>query len=669
MNLGPPDVGGSGAVLVGTSQYADASLHSLPAVRNNVRDLSRLLRSPSHWGLPEDRCVSLVDPPGGEEIIRSVADMVERVSDTFVFYYSGHGLVSREGELILATVSTDSRLPQYTGVPYAWIREVIGRSRAARRIAIIDSCFSGRALHAMADAHSVIIGQVQVEGIYVLTSSPATSPSLALEGEQHTTFTGRVLDIVHDGVPEGSEMLSLDDIYKVTLQAMVRRGWPRPQQLGTGLMGQLPLLRNVAWFKKRPMAHSREHAEVPACEEVAEGVAKAVAVVSSAFGPATPDTMAALSSEFPFLLVPPQEENGADRGIRMVWDTMQAMRRNYGDGAATSALVLGRLVAESLALVRAGSDGRELETALGEHLLRADRELGNPSPAVPEVGDDQLIQVLRTALGSDEVIDRVVRAVSSVGAANVEVALGTTGAERGTTSFVLDGVVLSPNNVAGPLILENPWLVISPDGNLDLRTLRTVVGPERPSVLVIAPRLSIPSVRALLHVTKAVVVVKPADPQMDLRALREKLEPGEETPAWRRARRAVISIRRTTIEISGVDLQLARNRIVLVIESPDHDGRHSLAIRALAVAQSAAQLGVVPGGGRHMAAVASTLRDGTGGASSADLVSGALSEPLRVLRELEGDEPAGDAPLDSRATLRGAVSQAAATLGAFLFTC
>src|SRR5215472_8256012 len=228
---GLPDPAASAAVLIGTSTYQDPALSPLPGVANNLADLAALLADDALWGLPAQRRSVLLDRADTADMMGSLADLADQALDTFIVYYSGHGVLARDGELLLSTPATNASRPKYTALPFGWVRDVIGRCRAARRIVILDCCFSGRALHAMSDPATAVIGQVDVDGIYVMTSAPATSASIAPPDARNTAFTGGLLGILRDGIPDLNELLSLDELYQYTLTEMVRRGWPRPQRL------------------------------------------------------------------------------------------------------------------------------------------------------------------------------------------------------------------------------------------------------------------------------------------------------------------------------------------------------------------------------------------------------------------------------------------------------
>lgn len=111
-------------------------------------------------------------------------------------------------ELYLSLTDTDPDELPVSALGYDDVREVLRDSRAANRVVILDCCFSGRAIDDMAGD---VIGQLSIEGTYVLAATPPNAVALAPLGARHTA-----------------------------------RGLPRPQQRGTGTSQHLGLARNAA---------------------------------------------------------------------------------------------------------------------------------------------------------------------------------------------------------------------------------------------------------------------------------------------------------------------------------------------------------------------------------------------------------------------------------------
>ena len=99
----------------------------------------------------------------------------------------------------------------------------------------------------MTDPAIELIGQVEVDGSYVLASAPRDQVSLILPSEEHTAFTGRLLRLFHEGVPGGPELLTIDNIYQQLRAQMKAEGLPQPHKRGTDNANLLALARNRAF--------------------------------------------------------------------------------------------------------------------------------------------------------------------------------------------------------------------------------------------------------------------------------------------------------------------------------------------------------------------------------------------------------------------------------------
>jgi hypothetical protein len=244
-----PDPQHSRVVLIGTSRYEDEKLPDLPTVRENLNDLKAALVDPVYGLLSEEQCTILADERDISLIGRQLKLAARQAEDLLLVYYSGHGLIGpRRHDLYLALPDSDLIEPEFNSLEYDKLRSAVLDSPAATKVVILDSCFSGRAVtDTMTDPASEVIGQVEVEGTYVLASAHRYEAALVLPGEDHTAFTGRLLRILHDGVPGGAEYVTIDDLYRHLLARMSAEGLPRPQRRGTDSAGLLALARNRAY--------------------------------------------------------------------------------------------------------------------------------------------------------------------------------------------------------------------------------------------------------------------------------------------------------------------------------------------------------------------------------------------------------------------------------------
>lgn len=132
-------------------------------------------------------------------------------------------------ELYLSLTDTDPDELPVSALGYDDVREVLRDSRAANRVVILDCCFSGRAIDDMAGDG---IGQLSIEGTYVLAATPPNAVALAPLGARHTAFTGMLLELLENGLPDARSSLSLGTIHQELLRTAIQRGTGTSQHLG-----------------------------------------------------------------------------------------------------------------------------------------------------------------------------------------------------------------------------------------------------------------------------------------------------------------------------------------------------------------------------------------------------------------------------------------------------
>src|SRR5690242_7198853 len=144
-----------------------------------------------------------------------------------------------------------------TCVPLSHVRRAVSDTGAAqRRVLILDCCYSGQAMTGMSAADRGIRGRAaavdtlrDVNGSYVMASSPRDRPSHAPYPDRCTVFTGALVDVLREGVPDGPDMLGLHMIFeeiKARIAAMRPRIPQEPQDQDTNGVGGLEFARNVA---------------------------------------------------------------------------------------------------------------------------------------------------------------------------------------------------------------------------------------------------------------------------------------------------------------------------------------------------------------------------------------------------------------------------------------
>ncbi len=239
-----PDADASRAVLVGAGTFDDRALSDLPAVRNNLTRLRDALTHPEvglFAGRPDGHCRVLGLGPGPVDVRDIGATMARarrEATDLLLVYYTGHGVLDDAGTLHLALDGTAADNLEYSALSVNVLKQDLARARARTRVLILDCCFSGRAIAAMAPLASLVSGQLQQSGTYVFTSSAANEPSQAPPEGENSAFTAALLRAF-----AAPEPFSLDETYRHVREELRESGLHCPQRQGTGDAGALVLMR------------------------------------------------------------------------------------------------------------------------------------------------------------------------------------------------------------------------------------------------------------------------------------------------------------------------------------------------------------------------------------------------------------------------------------------
>jgi uncharacterized RDD family membrane protein YckC len=244
-----PDRQRSYAVLIGSGKYADDKLPNLPAVGKTLDDLTAALTDPIYGVVPKNHCTVLKNQGDIRLIGRNLRLAATQAEDLLLVYFVGHGLVDgRRHQLYLGLPDSEWAEPEFNSLEYDKLRSSVLDSPAATKIIILDCCFSGRVVsEAMADPVTEMVGQMEVDGTYVLASAERNQVALVLPGEDYTAFTGRLLDLLRNGVPGGPELLTIDYLYRQLAIKMKAEGLSQPQKRGTATADSLALAENRAF--------------------------------------------------------------------------------------------------------------------------------------------------------------------------------------------------------------------------------------------------------------------------------------------------------------------------------------------------------------------------------------------------------------------------------------
>ncbi|HET9895366.1 MAG TPA: tetratricopeptide repeat protein [Streptosporangiaceae bacterium] len=386
-----PDPGASCLVLIGASKYEDENLPDLPAVTETINAVQGAFTDPGSGVIDEANCVPLAGQSNLGQIGRQLRAAASKAKGLLLVYYIGHGMATgRRNDLYLALPDTAWEAPEFSALEYDKVRSAVLDSPAATKMIILDCCYSGRALaDTMADPATELISQSEVKGSYVLASAPRDKVSLILPGEERTAFSGRLVDLLRDGLPGSAEFLTADAIYRQLRSQMKAEGLPEPQQRSSATAGELVLARNRAHptFAGPRLSFAQRRGRAVRQGErgdwagARDALREIVAEAERALGPESTDTLAARQELARTTAAAGDPQAGATQLRQILADQIRLLGTDHVDtlrtrqylavslgeaGQHDEAVAILRLLLPDRRRVLGGDDSHTLRTA---HML------------------------------------------------------------------------------------------------------------------------------------------------------------------------------------------------------------------------------------------------------------------------------------------------------------
>jgi hypothetical protein len=183
---------------IGVNDYDDAP--DVPFADRSATLMTDLLRR--RYGVPEEN-ITLVtgEDATGLKILGRLNSFVQRLTpgDTVFFYYAGHGLSGRDGKAVY--VVPKDAVPGAYEVEMLSLSSLMGRfesSPAARVVAFIDTCFSGR----------VGSDQSLFPGVAPLVPTEVAAPTLESKGKVTMFLAGQAHQFANDYPERGHRLFS-----------------------------------------------------------------------------------------------------------------------------------------------------------------------------------------------------------------------------------------------------------------------------------------------------------------------------------------------------------------------------------------------------------------------------------------------------------------------------
>ena len=143
-NTAPPIRPNLYILALGASQYSQSD-YNLQYADKDAEDLCSLFQKVNTGKYGRIETTLLTDRNVTREGLRQLIPWLRkaRIHDTFILFYAGHGLLTADYEQFLATWDMDFSRPQLKGIPYEQLEQLLGQTKAANKLMMVDACHSG----------------------------------------------------------------------------------------------------------------------------------------------------------------------------------------------------------------------------------------------------------------------------------------------------------------------------------------------------------------------------------------------------------------------------------------------------------------------------------------------------------------------------------------------
>ena len=221
-------------VLIGCSNFLeDTTLMPIKPIEANLSELKTIFSDNNIFnGIPEEN-ITIVQNEKDYEIVTKVEEYSQLATDTLIVYYAGHG--EREKGKVLYLTATNTRKDRLnsTAIEFERLNKIIQASKAPKKFIILDCCYSG--LAAMNTEYKPLLEEEleDIQGTYIITSSPSTLMSYFHEREPYTFFTSELIHVLRNGVDNNAPFIEIGEIYEKIKANAKRKNNPLPMQKNT----------------------------------------------------------------------------------------------------------------------------------------------------------------------------------------------------------------------------------------------------------------------------------------------------------------------------------------------------------------------------------------------------------------------------------------------------
>jgi hypothetical protein len=249
------------AFLVGVDKFADTSFQPLRFCQNDVSDMDRVLLNREI----SDFETIVVRNEEHYSILKRLEQAVYHLSnsDKVIFYFAGHGKLSRRSGLpYLVASDTISDALNSTGIAVDAILRILRESNCRQRLMILDCCHSGAVgeIFRGNEVGDSIVNLARSTGTYILTASTAIQTAAEREHDLgdggNGVFTRFLVEGIETGeaqVRDGDENITVDDLFDYVRSKVIMSSAQEPKKYVLDGAGTFNIARSRAakWDHRR----------------------------------------------------------------------------------------------------------------------------------------------------------------------------------------------------------------------------------------------------------------------------------------------------------------------------------------------------------------------------------------------------------------------------------
>jgi len=249
-------------LLIGVSKISDdKSITPIPNVEKNLELFRKYLQDNTIIGIPSANIIDSLNESklSIERKILTAAREAQNSQYTLIVYYAGHGILNADDyKLYLTTKNSTKEFLESDSISINIFSQMLKKSKAGRKIIILDACHSGQIHNAMSDAHSHIVVELsRFEGTYVMTSANEYEPAYYPEHDKNapTYFTGELFNILENGIINNKPVLSIGEIFDEIKKKLVSQ---TPQQSSFQNADEIIFAKNKSFDESQREKHDWE---------------------------------------------------------------------------------------------------------------------------------------------------------------------------------------------------------------------------------------------------------------------------------------------------------------------------------------------------------------------------------------------------------------------------